>query len=89
MAQSVLLEVLTGPTLNAAQAEVCLKVLKNCRDGQLPALLLKLTAKHPGWGALWSEHTVTVLQCLVQLSPSIRRVCSMYQASVCPTGGGC
>ena len=79
LAQSVLLEVLAGSTLNAAQAEVCLNVLKSCRDGQLPASLLTLTSRHPGWGELWNEHTASVMQCLVKLSPIVRQVGSMDQ----------
>jgi len=45
LGQHVLLDVLVGAALNAAQVEVCLTVLKGCsQDRQLPALLLTLTS---------------------------------------------
>ena len=85
LAQHMLQQVLVAASLNAVQAEVCLKILRSCtQDSQLPRLMLTLTAQQPDWGGLWNERTVAVMQCLMQLRPAIPEVNQSHQADLCP-----
>ncbi len=75
LAQHVLLDVLVGAALNAAQVEVCPTVLKGCsQDRPLPVLLLTLTSQLPDWGVQCTEHSVAVMQCMVQLHTPLAQV---------------
>ncbi|CAL8468417.1 g7957 [Coccomyxa elongata] len=73
LAQVVLGKLVARPGLNTAQAELLIKVMKECRASvpQLAADLFEAVADEPEWGSAWNENTVSVMSQIVTIKPAV------------------
>jgi hypothetical protein len=76
LAQRVLARLLALPLMNAAQAELLGRALKECADSaaQLAAETLRAAADADSWGSCWSDSTVAAMSLLIALQPRMSQV---------------
>lgn len=73
LAQVVLGKLVARPGLNTAQAELLIKVVKECHASapQLAADVFEAAADEPDWGCAWNENTVSVMSQIVKIKPTV------------------
>ncbi|BDA43635.1 hypothetical protein COCOBI_04-6480 [Coccomyxa sp. Obi] len=73
LAQVVLAKLVARPGLNTAQAELLIKVMKECQASapQLAADVFEAVAYEPDWGSAWNENTVSVMSQIVTVNPTV------------------
>ena len=73
LAQVVLGKLVARPGLNTAQAELLIKVVKECGASllQLAADVFEAVADEPDWGSAWTENTVSVMSHIVTIKPTV------------------
>lgn len=76
LAQQVLSKLLALPGINAGQAEMISRTVKErCASStQLAGDTLAAVGAAEGWGPQWNDHTVAALSALISLQPQLSQV---------------